>query len=138
MTVEKKVSNGFSRRDFVRMTVHITAVAYGHFALTSCAPIQTLKSERDNMNPDSNERFERGLKKLKEIDGKAGERVIESLKNVAPDLGRYTIEFPFVDVYSRPGLDLKSRGNRNRSCPCRTRERSTTIEGSYGCSHELM
>jgi 4-carboxymuconolactone decarboxylase len=61
------------------------------------------------MNPDSNERFERGWEKLKEIDGKAGERVIESLKNIAPDLGRYTIEFPFGDVYSRPGLDLKSR-----------------------------
>jgi 4-carboxymuconolactone decarboxylase len=109
MTVEKEATNGFSRRDFVRMTAHITAVAYGHFALTGCVPIQSSRSERNNMNPDSNERFERGLKKLKEIDGKAGERVIESLKNVAPDLGRYTIEFPFGDVYSRPGLDLKSR-----------------------------
>jgi 4-carboxymuconolactone decarboxylase len=57
----------------------------------------------------SDERYERGLKKLQEIDGKAGERVIESLRDIAPDLGRYTIEFPFGDVYSRPGLDLKSR-----------------------------
>jgi 4-carboxymuconolactone decarboxylase len=54
-------------------------------------------------------RYARGLQKLKEIDGEAGERVIESLKDVAPDLGRYTIEFSFGDVYSRPGLDLKSR-----------------------------
>jgi 4-carboxymuconolactone decarboxylase len=54
-------------------------------------------------------RYERGWQKLKEIDGEAGERVIESLKDIAPDLGRYTIEFPFGDVYSRPGLDLKSR-----------------------------
>lgn len=61
------------------------------------------------MNTDSNERFERGWKKLKEIDGNAGERVIESLKSIAPDLGRYTIEFVFGDVYNRPGLDLKSR-----------------------------
>ena len=51
----------------------------------------------------------RGLKKLKEIDGEAGERVIESLKDIAPDLARYIIEFPFGDIYSRPGLDLKSR-----------------------------
>jgi 4-carboxymuconolactone decarboxylase len=57
----------------------------------------------------SQERYERGWKKLKEIDGDAGERVIESLKDIAPDLARYTIEFPFGDVYSRPGLDLKSR-----------------------------
>lgn len=55
------------------------------------------------------ERFERGLEKLREIDGAAGEGVIESLRKVAPDLGRYIIEFPFGDIYSRPGLDLKSR-----------------------------
>ncbi len=54
-------------------------------------------------------RFERGLEKLKEVDGEAGERVMESLKDIAPDLARYVIEFPFGDVYSRPGLDLKSR-----------------------------
>jgi 4-carboxymuconolactone decarboxylase len=57
----------------------------------------------------SEDRYERGWEKLKEVDGEAGERVIESLKGIAPDLGRYTIEFPFGDVYSRPGLDLKSR-----------------------------
>lgn len=54
-------------------------------------------------------RYERGWEKLKEIDGEAGERVIASLQDIAPDLARYTIEFPFGDVYSRPGLDLKSR-----------------------------
>lgn len=57
----------------------------------------------------SSERFERGWKKLKEIDGEAGEKVIESLRDIAPDLGTYTIEFPFGDIYSRPGLDLRSR-----------------------------
>jgi 4-carboxymuconolactone decarboxylase len=54
-------------------------------------------------------RYERGSEKLKEIDGEAGERVMEALKDIAPDLGRYTIEFPFGDIYCRPGLDLKSR-----------------------------
>lgn len=61
------------------------------------------------MQQYSNDRFERGWKKLQEIDGEAGERVIESLSAIAPDLGQYTIEFGFGDVYSRPGLDLKSR-----------------------------
>lgn len=55
------------------------------------------------------ERYERGWGKIKQVDGEAGERVIESLKDIAPDLGRYIIEFPFGDIYSRPGLDLKSR-----------------------------
>ena len=67
-------------------------------------------SQEDRMNePELNERFERGLRKLKEIDGEAGEKVIESLEDIAPDLGRYVIEYPFGDVYSREGLDLKSR-----------------------------
>jgi 4-carboxymuconolactone decarboxylase len=55
------------------------------------------------------DRFERGLAKLREIDGEAGERVIEALKDIAPDLARYMIEFPFGDIYQRPGLDLHSR-----------------------------
>ena len=55
------------------------------------------------------ERYERGWKKLAEIHGKAGKNVIESLKEIAPDLASYVIEFPFGDIYSRPGLDLKSR-----------------------------
>lgn len=54
-------------------------------------------------------RYARGLEKLKEIDGHQGERVIESLKDIAPDLGRYIIEFGFGDIYSRTALDLKSR-----------------------------
>jgi 4-carboxymuconolactone decarboxylase len=57
----------------------------------------------------STDRFTSGLAKLKEIDGEAGEQVIEALKDIAPDLARYTIEFPFGDIYQRPGLDLRSR-----------------------------
>lgn len=54
-------------------------------------------------------RYARGLAKLEEIDGHQGQRVIDSLQDIAPDLGRYIIEFGFGDIYSRPGLDLKSR-----------------------------
>jgi 4-carboxymuconolactone decarboxylase len=54
-------------------------------------------------------RYERGWKKLREIHGKTGERVIEDLQSIAPDFARYLIEFTFGDIYSRPGLDLKSR-----------------------------
>lgn len=57
----------------------------------------------------SNERYARGFDKLKEIDGQAGENVIASLSDIAPDFATYLIEFPFGDIYSRPGLDLKTR-----------------------------
>ena len=54
-------------------------------------------------------RFETGLERLNHIDGDAGQQVIESLQDICPDLAKYTIEYPFGDIYSRPGLDLKSR-----------------------------
>ncbi len=54
-------------------------------------------------------RYEAGLAKLHEIDGEAGANVIERLRDIAPDFARYLIEFPFGDIYSRPGLDLRSR-----------------------------
>lgn len=56
-----------------------------------------------------NQRFISGLKKLKEIDGDAGQKVIDSLATISPDLAKYTIEFPFGDIYQRSGLDVKSR-----------------------------
>lgn len=54
-------------------------------------------------------RYARGLVKLREIDGHAGERVVASLADIAPDFAKYLIEFPFGDIYSRPQLDLKAR-----------------------------
>lgn len=65
------------------------------------------KITNDSFMPS--EKFKKGLKKLMEIDGEAGEKVIESLKETSPDLARYIIEYPFGDVYSRPELDLRSR-----------------------------
>ena len=35
--------------------------------------------------------------------------MIAALSGIAPDFARYLIEFPFGDIYSRPGLDLRSR-----------------------------
>ncbi|HYD69540.1 carboxymuconolactone decarboxylase family protein [Azospirillum sp.] len=55
------------------------------------------------------ERYRRGLAKLKEVDGEAGERVVAAMQDIAPDFARLMVEYPFGDVYSRPGLDLRSR-----------------------------
>ena len=54
-------------------------------------------------------RFNKGLELLTKIDGEAGQNVIESLQDICPDLAKYTIEYPFGDVYARERLDLKSR-----------------------------
>src|SRR5665648_327403 len=55
------------------------------------------------------DRFERGSARLAEIDGSAGAAVIAGLADIAPDLGRYIVEFAFGDVYSSPGLSLRDR-----------------------------
>jgi len=57
----------------------------------------------------SNSRFTLGLEQLSKIDCEAGDNVIESIQDICPDLARFTIEYPFGDIYTRPGLDVKSR-----------------------------
>ncbi|MDE6979743.1 MAG: carboxymuconolactone decarboxylase family protein [Helicobacter sp.] len=52
-------------------------------------------------------RFDRGLAQLQAIDGEAGQKVIDSLANIAPDLGRFIIEFAFGDIYTRGELNLQ-------------------------------
>ena len=55
------------------------------------------------------DRYKRGWETLKGIDPHAGEGLIEELKDIAPDLARFTIEFPFGDIYSRGVLSLRER-----------------------------
>ncbi|MFH0180597.1 carboxymuconolactone decarboxylase family protein [Streptomyces cacaoi] len=58
---------------------------------------------------DARDRYQRGKEKLVEIDGAHGLEVIESLDDIAPDLGRYIVEFTFGDVYHRPWLTARLR-----------------------------
>lgn len=99
-----------SKREFLQSSLILAAISFGYLVLDGCSSLSySTRAKEQTMNTEGNERFIRGWDKLKEIDGEAGEKVIESLKNIAPDLGRYTIEYPFGDIYSRQGLDLKSR-----------------------------
>ena len=55
------------------------------------------------------DRYAAGLARLEQVDGRGGEEVLESVRAISPDFARYLVEFPFGDIYSRPGLDLKQR-----------------------------
>ncbi|HGS6999928.1 carboxymuconolactone decarboxylase family protein [Raoultella terrigena] len=57
----------------------------------------------------TSERFTTGMEMLQHVDGKGGEAVVNSLSDIAPDFARFLVEFPFGDIYARPGLDLRSR-----------------------------
>ncbi len=50
-------------------------------------------------------RYERGLKKMSEVYGVPVEEVVAPLR----DLGRYMVEFPYGDIYSRDGLAVRDR-----------------------------
>ncbi len=61
-------------------------------------------------NPATPEtRYQRGLAALDAIDGEGGRKVVDSLADIAPDFARYLIEFPFGDIFSRPGLGHRDR-----------------------------
>lgn len=56
-----------------------------------------------------NDRYERGKSLLMDINANNAEKLVESLKDVAPDMHQYVFEFAYGDIYSRPGLDVKTR-----------------------------
>jgi 4-carboxymuconolactone decarboxylase len=55
------------------------------------------------------ERYQRGLRVLEQVSGRSGAAVLESLKDLAPDLARFIVEFSYGDVIGRSGLDLKTK-----------------------------
>lgn len=57
----------------------------------------------------SAERFARGIEVLRRIGGEGCDIPVNRLAQVAPDLARFTIEFAYGDILSRPGLDLRLR-----------------------------
>ena len=68
---------------------------------------------RSTMNeshkPIPSERRRRGREMLARVDGEAGVEVVERLAKDFPDFADYVLEFPFGDIYARPGLGLRER-----------------------------
>ena len=67
------------------------------------------EAAKDVSSPVIEDRRERGLRSLEQVSAGAGEAVIASLRDIAPDLARFIIEFSYGDVISRPGLELATR-----------------------------
>ena len=55
------------------------------------------------------ERYVRGMAQLQAVDGDTGAKVVKALAENFPDFATYLIEYPFGDIYSRPGLGLRER-----------------------------
>ncbi len=68
-----------------------------------------MQSKHTPRGAEQESRLERGRRVLSEIDGLAGQKVVDALADISPDFANYLFEFPFGDIYSRPGLDVRSR-----------------------------
>jgi 4-carboxymuconolactone decarboxylase len=54
-------------------------------------------------------RFDRGAEIIQELYGNFGQAFFDDLEEIAPDFGRFIVEFSYGDVFSRPGLDMRTR-----------------------------
>lgn len=57
----------------------------------------------------SDNRYQKGMENLKVMNPKSFQTLEDNLADIAPDLARYVVEFPYGDIYNRPGLDLRTR-----------------------------
>jgi 4-carboxymuconolactone decarboxylase len=105
---------GCSPREIVELMIHLVVYAGFPAAVNGVWAASDVFREKGVdaapvSVPPSATRYNDGVAGLRAIDGAVGERVIESLNEIAPDLGRFVIEFAFGDVYSRTGIDLVLR-----------------------------
>ena len=131
---------GCSPEQIIETFIHVTIYAGFPAALNVVSVARKVFAERGiNVNLDTHstepdKRFEVGSSYLERVDGAGGEAVVESLQDIAPDLGRYIVEYSFGDVYSRPGL--KPVGTRTGLCGCVQRFRN--VRASAACSYQRL
>lgn len=78
-----------------RRTVVTTGLALASAALPAFAQVDP--------------RRKRGEETLAKITGAEGRSVVDSLKRTAPELGDWIVDFAYGDVFSRPGVSLRTR-----------------------------
>lgn len=54
-------------------------------------------------------RYEKGKKCLEGIQNRSVDEIFKDLEDIAPDLSRFVIEYPYSEIYTRDELDLKTR-----------------------------
>lgn len=54
-------------------------------------------------------RYEKGKEVLEGIQERSVEEIFKDFEDIAPDLGRFVVEFPYSEIYTRNEVDLKTR-----------------------------
>lgn len=98
-TIARLNSDIASRRRFLM-------AALGSAAGCLAAVSQEAKASSEQPKSD---RLARGLDTLQRVGGEGFDGPIKNLAETSPDLSRFTVEYPYGDVLSRPGLELPLR-----------------------------
>ena len=54
-------------------------------------------------------RYEKGKEVLEGIQERPLEEIFGAIDDIAPDMARFVVEFPYSEIYTRPEVDLKTR-----------------------------
>jgi 4-carboxymuconolactone decarboxylase len=124
--VEASLRAGWTREQLTEVLIQMPVYVGWPQALTATGPALEVfqRVEREGLPPASERtatladwhqaeadgaRYARGLEALGRISQASGEAVVNSFNDIAPDLGRYIVEFSYGDIFARPHLDLKTR-----------------------------
>jgi 4-carboxymuconolactone decarboxylase len=61
------------------------------------------------MEEKREDRYKKGMEILNITNKDTIEEMFDEISDIAPDLGRFVVEFPYSEIYTREGLDLKTR-----------------------------
>jgi 4-carboxymuconolactone decarboxylase len=111
---------GCTRQQIMETVIHLSSFVGFPATLNAFTAVQEAfaeaeedpspaEPEQERRWSDIDDRYERGLIVLDEVDGAAGRKVVEAVAEIAPDLARLIIEFTFGEIYPRPGLSLRHR-----------------------------
>lgn len=107
LLLQMTVYAGYPKTFTVLATAQSILIELRQQGVSDASPQSDLNSQRQ---AETNEaRYERGVDALNKISKASGTAVVKSFEDIAPDLGRYILEFTYGDVFSRPNLDLKTR-----------------------------
>lgn len=54
-------------------------------------------------------RYEKGKEVIESIQKRSLDEIFEGLEDIAPDMARFVVEFPYSEIYTRSEVDLKTR-----------------------------
>lgn len=58
---------------------------------------------------EESERYKRGWDIIGQVDGEAGQRILDDVGSLSPAMAKHIIEYAYGDVWASPVLDLKQR-----------------------------